>query len=304
MTQPHKTPADQLRALLNGPDVIRLPGVYDAVSAGLAAAAGAKAVCLSGATVSAVDLGLPDFGFVHGTDIARRAASLLPSLGSVPLLADADTGYGNALQAKRTTQAYAAAGIAGLHLEDQVAPKRCGHLGGKQVVDVDEAASRIRAAVDADTGLVIVARTDALSVQGLESVVERCVAFAAAGADAVFVEGAGIDDLEAVNEALKATGRPLPQMYNRSEAGGPIDSGPDDPRLAQAGVRFVIHPVSAVLAAAQALRQTMVAIVSTGHAGAVDRMAWNDLTDLVGLPAQLLDEHRYAAGAAATEGHT
>lgn len=300
------TSSDRLRALLNGPDVVRLPGVYDAVSAGLAAAAGARAVCLSGATVSAVDLGLPDFGFVHGTDIARRAAALLPALGEVPLLADADTGYGNALQARRTTQAYAATGIAGLHLEDQVAPKRCGHLGGKEVVGVDEAASRIRAAVEADTGLVIVARTDALSVLGRDSVVERCRAFAAAGADAVFVEGAGIEDLEAVSAALAADGRPLPQMYNRSEAGGPIDAGPDDARLAEAGVRFVIHPVSAVLAAAEALRRTMAAIVETGHAGAVDRLAWTDLTDLVGLPELLQDEKKYAVPAAAPtllEGH-
>lgn len=286
-------PADRLRALLGGTDVVRLPGVYDAISAGLAAATGAQAVCLSGATVSAVDLGLPDFGFVHGTDIARRAAALLPALGEVPLLADADTGYGNALQARRTTQAYAATGIAGLHLEDQVAPKRCGHLDGKAVVGVDEAASRIRAAVEADTGLVIVARTDALSVLGRDAVVERCRAFADAGADAVFVEGAGIDDLEAVSAALAADGRPLPQMYNRSEAGGPIDAGPDDVRLAEAGVRLVIHPVSAMLAAAEALRRTMAAIVGTGHAGAVDRMAWTDLTDLVGLPELLQDEERY-----------
>lgn len=300
------TSADRLRALLNGAEVVRLPGVYDAVSARLAAEAGAQAVCLSGATVSAVDLGLPDFGFVHGTDIARRAAALLPALGEVPLLADADTGYGNALQARRTTQAYAATGIAGLHLEDQVAPKRCGHLGGKEVVGVDEAASRIQAAVEADTGLVIVARTDALSVLGRDAVIERCRAFAAAGADAVFVEGAGIDDLEAVSAALVADGRPLPQMYNRSEAGGPIDAGPDDQRLAQAGVRLVIHPVSAILAAAEALRQTMTAIVGTGHAGAVNRMAWTDLTDLVGLPELLQDELRYAAGAATvvlSEGH-
>jgi 2-methylisocitrate lyase-like PEP mutase family enzyme len=298
--------ADRLRALLAGPDVVRLPGVFDAVSAGLAAATGARAVCLSGATVSAVDLGLPDLGFVHGTDIAARASALLPALGDVPLLADADTGYGNALQARRTTQAYAAAGIAGLHLEDQVAPKRCGHLGGKEVVGLDEAASRVRAAAEAGTGLVIVARTDAMSVLGRDAVVERCRAFAAAGADAVFVEGASIEDLEAVSAALAADGRPLPQMYNRSEAGGPVDLGPSDERLARAGVRFVIHPVSALLAAADAVRRTMAAIVGTGHAGGVDRMSWTDLTDLVGLPGLLQDELRYAAGsesAVLSEGH-
>ncbi|WP_343995689.1 isocitrate lyase/phosphoenolpyruvate mutase family protein, partial [Nocardioides dubius] len=223
--------ADRLRAALSGDRVVRLPGVYDAVSAALAARAGATAVHLSGATVSAVELGLPDFGYVHGTDIARRAASLAPALAGVPILADADTGYGNALQAAHTARAYAAAGIAGLHLEDQVAPKRCGHLGGKEVVGLDEAAGRIRAVVEAGSGLVVVARTDALSVAGLDDVVERCRAFAAAGADAVFVEGADAAALAAVRDALAADGRPLPQMYNRSEAGGAIDAGPSDEEL-------------------------------------------------------------------------
>ncbi|WP_235735444.1 isocitrate lyase/PEP mutase family protein [Nocardioides alcanivorans] len=293
--------AVRLRELLAGPDVVRLPGVYDAVSAALAVAAGARGACLSGATVSAIDLGLPDLGFVHGTDIAARASSLVPALGAVPLLADADTGYGNALQARRTTQVYAAAGVAGLHLEDQVAPKRCGHLGGKEVVDVDEAANRVRAAADSGTGLVIVARTDALSVRGVDAVVHRCRAFAEAGADAVFVEGATLDVLLSVRSALAADGRPLPQVYNRSEAGGPIDAGPSDEQLARAGVRLVIHPVSAVLAAAAAVRRTMTAIVGTGHAAAVERMPWDDLTALVGLPELLRDELRYAVPTAARE---
>jgi 2-methylisocitrate lyase-like PEP mutase family enzyme len=288
--------ADRLRELLAGSEVIRLPGVYDAISAALAVRAGARAVCLSGATVSAVDLGLPDLGFVHGTDIARRAASLRPVLGDVPLLADADTGYGNALQARTTTTAYAAAGVAGLHLEDQVAPKRCGHLAGKEVVPLDKAAGRVAAAVDAAraSGLVIVARTDALSVLGRDAVVERCRAFAAAGADAVFVEGAGIDDLQAVASALSSDDRPLPQLYNRSEAGGAVDAGPDDAELAAAGVRLVIHPVSAVLAATAAIRRAMTAIVAEGSAASVDRATWPELTGLLGLPELLAAEKTYA----------
>lgn len=290
-------PGDRLRALLGGATAVRLPGVYDAISAALAARAGAAAVHLSGATVSAVELGLPDFGYVHGTDIARRAASLAPSLGTVPMLADADTGYGNALQAAQTARAYAAAGIAGLHLEDQVAPKRCGHLGGKEVVGLDEAAGRVQAAAEAGTGLVIVARTDALSVQGRDAVVERCRAFAAAGADAVFVEGADPAALAAVRDALAADGRPLPQMYNRSEAGGAIDAGPSDEELAALGVRLVIHPVSAMLAAAAAVQNTMREILGSGTAAGVERMAWSELTELVGLPQILLDEKRYATAA-------
>ena len=294
------TPGERLRALLDGPDPVRLPGVFDAVSAAIAAQAGARAVSLSGAAVSAVELGLPDLGFVHGTDSAARARTLREPLGGIPILADADTGYGNALQAAHTVRRYADAGVAGLHLEDQVAPKRCGHLGGKEVVDADEAAARVRAAADAAvaSGLVIVARTDALSVLGRDAVVERCRAFAEAGADAVFVEGAGLADLAAVQDALGRDGRPLPQLYNRSEAAGPLEHGPRDAELAAVGVRVVIHPVSALLAAADAVRRVVTAIVAGEHAAGVPRMTWPDLTDLLGLPALLHDEQSYAVAPA------
>ena len=167
------------------------------------------------------------------------------------------------------------------------------------MVDVAEAAGRVRAAVEAGTGLVVVARTDALSVRGLDSVVERCLAFADAGADAVFVEGAGLAELGAVADALAARGHRTPQVYNRSEAGGAIDSGPADEELHQVGVRLVIHPVSALLAATHAVRRAMDEILTSGHAGSVDRLAWPELTDLVGLPGLLDDERRYAAPVAA-----
>ncbi len=247
-------------------------------------------MCLSGATVSAVELGVPDLGFVHGTDLARRAATLTVNLGGVPVLADADTGYGNALQARHTALTYAAAGVAGLHLEDQVAPKRCGHLGGKAVVDVHEAAARIRAAVESDSGIVVVARTDALSVLGIDAVIERCRAFIGAGADAVFVEGADLAALEQVSAALPG----VPQVFNRSEAAGPVDDGVSDQALADLGVRLVIHPVSALLAAVRAQFEVYASIARHGHAGDADCAEWSDLTDLVGLPEQLELEKEYA----------
>ncbi|MFD1827357.1 MULTISPECIES: isocitrate lyase/PEP mutase family protein [Mumia] len=293
------SPAATLRTLLAGDEVVHLPGVYDAVTARLAVVSGARATCLSGAVASAVGLGLPDLGFVHGSQIAARAREVVPALDDVPLLADADTGYGNALQARHTTRAYAAAGIAGLHLEDQVAPKRCGHMTGKAVVGLAEAAGRVRAAVEAGTDVVIVARTDALSVDGLDAVVARAHAFVAAGADAVFVEGAGLSELREVSAAL---GGEVPLVMNRSEAAGAIegpDAGhPDDGTLAELGVRLVIHPVSALLAAARAAADTYAAIARTGHAGAVPRMAWDDLTELVGLGDQLVLEAAYAEEAA------
>ncbi|KQW53705.1 hypothetical protein ASC77_05425 [Nocardioides sp. Root1257] len=294
------TAPDRLRALLTGPDLVHLPGVYDAVSARLAARAGVAGTHLSGAVASAVALGLPDLGFVHATDIVRVAQSVVPALDGLPLLADADTGYGNALQARATARAYAAAGIAGLHLEDQVAPKRCGHLAGKAVVDVAEAAARVRAAVDAsheiEQGLVVVARTDALGVEGVASATERCVAYAEAGADAVFVEGAGLPDLAQVVEGVtRAVGSCPPLVVNRSEAAG--DEPPLDlAALRELGVRVVIHPVSALLAAARAQAAVYAAIAAGGGAAPVDRLGWDDLTTLVGLPDLLTLEQRYAAG--------
>lgn len=290
-------PSDRLRSLLAGPDLVHLPGVYDAVSARLAARAGVVGAHLSGAVASAVALGLPDLGFVHAADIVRVAQSVVPALDGLPLLADADTGYGNALQARATARSYAVAGIAGLHLEDQVAPKRCGHLAGKQVVDVAEAAARVRAAVESDSGIVVVARTDALGVEGVASATERCVAFTEAGADAVFVEGAGTPDLARVAEGVtRATGACPPLVVNRSEAAGnepPLDQD----ALRELGVRVVIHPVSALLAAAHAQASVYAAIAATGDAGgAAERLGWTDLTDLVGLPDLLTLEQRYAAG--------
>lgn len=294
MRGPAPTPAAALRTLLAGDEVVHLPGVYDAVTARLAVVSGARAACLSGAVASAVGLGLPDLGFVHGSQIAARAREVVPALDGVPLLADADTGYGNALQARHTTRAYAAAGVAGLHLEDQVAPKRCGHMTGKAVVGVAEAAGRVRAAVEAGTDVVVVARTDALSIEGLDAVVARARAFVAAGADAIFVEGAGVAELAEVSSAL---GGAVPLVMNRSEAAGPVE-GPDDETLAALGVRLVIHPVSALLAAARAAADTYAAISRTGHAGGVSRMAWDDLTALVGLGDQLVLEAEYAEEAA------
>lgn len=277
-----------LRRLLDAPGLTRLPGVYDAVSALLAARAGARGVHLSGAAVSAVELGLPDLGFVHGGEIAQRAAVLASVLRERPVLADADTGYGNPLQARHTVRRYAAAGVAGLHLEDQASPKRCGHLAGKQLVDVDEAAARVAAAVAAGTGVVVVARTDAFSVEGRDGVLARCRAFAEAGADALFVEGADLETLAAVHDAVPH----LPQVVNVSEAGG-VGPAPDPAALTALGVRLAIHPVSGLLAAAAAQARVFASILGTGDAGPTDRLTWDELTDLVGLPEQLHLEKEY-----------
>ncbi|GAA1396914.1 oxaloacetate decarboxylase [Catellatospora coxensis] len=269
--------APALRALLASNRVTHLPGVYDPPTAALAVRAGHRAAHLSGAACAALDLGLPDLGYVHGTHIAERAARIVPALGGVPLLADADTGYGDALQAVWTARRYAAAGVSGLHLEDQVMPKRCGHLAGKELVDADTAARKIRAIVADGTGIVVVARTDAYTVTGLDDAIARGRAYAAAGADAVFLEGVSdLDELARAHAALPG----VPLVLNRSEAGGHA-AATSDADLAAAGVRLVLHPVAPLLAALHAADRAYREIAAAGRA-TVDRLAWSEFTDLVG----------------------
>jgi methylisocitrate lyase len=260
------------------------PGVVDPVTALLAAAEGFQALHLSGAAVSAVALGRPDLGWVHASDIASVAARITSAV-DVPLVADADTGYGGVLQVAATVEAYARAGVAALHLEDQVSPKRCGHLAGKEVLDLPEAVAKVRAAVDVGA-VTVIARTDALSVHGLDEAVRRAVAFAEAGADLVFVEGARTTEhLAAVHAAVG-----VPQVLNRSEAGVVDDL--DDATLTELGVGLVIHPVSALLAMAAAARSTYRALAA--GTGGVERLGWDELTDLLGLPQALAQEGKYA----------
>ncbi|MGC4783189.1 isocitrate lyase/PEP mutase family protein [Micromonospora zamorensis] len=283
-------PADVLRALLGGASPVHAPGVHDPLTAALAAGAGHRVVHLSGAVCAAVELGLPDLGYLHGTHVAERAARLVPALAGVPLIADADTGYGNPLHAVWTAQRYAAAGVAGLHLEDQVSPKRCGHLAGKELLDIAGATAKIRAIAEAGTGLVLIARTDAYSVAGLDEAIERAGRFADAGADAVFLEGVDTaEELAAVRTALPG----VPLVVNRSEAAG-VRAFPPDDALGALGVRVVLHPVAPMLAALRAAAAAYAAIGRHGHADAVPRLAWSSFTALVGQDDALTLDRRYA----------
>ncbi|GGN71596.1 2-methylisocitrate lyase [Actinoplanes lobatus] len=281
--------ATALRAILASGRVTHVPGVYDPVTAALAVAAGHRAVHLSGAAVSAIMLGRPDLGFVHATQIADRASTLVPALGGIPLIADADTGYGNPLHAVWTALSYARAGIAGLHLEDQVSPKRCGHLAGKEVIPIGEAAAKITALADQAPQIVVIARTDAYSILGLDETIVRCRAYAEAGADAVFPEGVdSLADLARIGAAIPG----VPIVVNRSEAGGERPAL-TDAELAAAGVRLVLHPVSALLAAMRAASLTYRAIADHGTAEPVDRMPWAAFTALVGQDEALDLDARY-----------
>jgi 2,3-dimethylmalate lyase len=182
-------PTAKLRELIARPGVLMAPGVADALNAKLVQRHGFEAVYMTGAGTTAVRLGMPDVGLLTMTEMIDNAARIADSSG-LPLIADADNGYGGVLNVRRTIQGYERAGVAAVHLEDQVIPKRCGHLAGKQLVPVEEMTAKIRAAADArtDRDFVLIARTDAIAVEGFDAALERAARYGEAGADVLFVE--------------------------------------------------------------------------------------------------------------------
>ena len=288
------TAAQHIRELL-ARDTVLMPGVYDALTARIAAQVGFDVVFISGYSVSASRLGEPDFGFLTQTEMADAARAVC-RVSRAPVVVDADTGYGNALNVMRTVGDLQDAGAAGLFLEDQVWPKKCGHMAGKRVVAVEEHAAKLRAAVDArgERDLFVVARTDARQPLGLEAAIERCLVYKEAGADALFVEAPqSVEELQRIAEAL-----PPPLVANMVERG--LTPHLSRSELRQLGFSLIVCPVAALFAAARAVREVLVELRERGTtAGAIDRMlAFDDFNDLVDLDARYADEARYAAAEA------
>src|SRR5947209_9918097 len=236
----------QLRQLLAGPDMIVAPGAYDALSARLIAQAGFSAVYMTGFGTAASILGQPDVGLLTMTEMLSRAAAIASVVGDLPLIADADTGYGNPINVRRTIREYERAGVAGLHIEDQVWPKKCGHMEGKQVIPMDEMVQKVRAAVEArqDPDLVIIARTDANAVHGLEDALRRGKAYHEAGADVIFIEAPrSMTELRSIAQAFPG----VPLLFNWAES----DKTPLLPldEIRTLGFKLVIFPVSLLFAA-------------------------------------------------------
>ncbi|MBI9083552.1 MAG: isocitrate lyase/PEP mutase family protein [Desulfobacterales bacterium] len=178
-----------LRKKIEEGRLVSAPGAYDALTAKIAASQGFESVYMTGFGTSVSHFGLPDMGFLTMTEMVENARRMSDAV-EIPLIADADTGYGNAMNVVRTVREYENAGVSAIHLEDQTWPKRCGHMSGKQVVDAEEMLSKIRAAVDArrDPDFLIIARTDALAIEGFDAAIDRAHRFAEAGADILFVE--------------------------------------------------------------------------------------------------------------------
>src|SRR5947199_735418 len=288
--KPAMSPRQVLRRLVEAKNGLVVAGAYDGVSARLVERGGFPAVYKTGYGSSASRLGLPDLGYAGLAEMADHARNLAAAV-EIPLIADADTGYGNALSVRRTVQAYEAAGVAALHIEDQVAPKRCGHLSGHQVIPRGEFAGKIRAAADArtDRDLLIIARTDAISAMDFDEALRRGEAAVKAGADVLFVEAPR--DEKQVERVARAFDTPL--LYNYAPGG----RSPLLPfaRLRELGFAIVLLPVDTLLVAVQSIRDFLAALKARDDVLSLkDRyMPFRDFNELIGVNAQLALAERY-----------
>lgn len=246
------------RARLASGELLRFPGAFNPLSANLIEQKGFEGVYISGAVIAA-DLGLPDIGLTTLTEVATRGGQI-SRMTNLPTLIDADTGFGEPMNVARTVQTLEDAGVAGLHIEDQVNPKRCGHLDGKAVVDDDTAIKRIRAAADArrDPNLLIMARTDIRGVESLAVAIDRAKALVDAGADAIFPEAMkDLSEFEAMRKAID-----VPMLANMTEF-GKSELFTND-QLAAVGVNIVIYPVSLLRLAMGAAERGLDTLVAEG----------------------------------------
>ncbi|MGH7356762.1 MAG: isocitrate lyase/PEP mutase family protein [Candidatus Rokuibacteriota bacterium] len=279
-----------LRALVAKKNGLVVPGAYDGISARLVEHAGFPVVYMTGYGASASRLGLPDLGFAGLAEMADHARNMAAAV-TIPLIADADTGYGNALSVRRTVQQYEAAGVAALHIEDQVAPKRCGHLSGHQVIPRGEFAGKIRAAVDArtDPDFLVIARTDAISAMDFDEALRRGEAAAKAGADMLFIEAPRNE--EQVEHVARAFDTPL--LYNYAPGGrSPLLPFP---RLRELGYAILLLPVDTLLVGVRAIDEFLREVKARDDVGALaDRyMPFRDFNQLIGVTAQMALAERY-----------
>ncbi|HET7387429.1 MAG TPA: oxaloacetate decarboxylase [Nocardioidaceae bacterium] len=280
----------RLRELLAGPAPVLAPGAYDALGARLIEAAGFDCVYMTGFGTAAGLLGRPDIGLLTGTEMVDNARRVAGAVG-VPVVADADTGYGNPLNVIRTVTDYERAGVAGIHLEDQVMPKRCGHLSGKAVIDPEDMVAKVRAAVAArsDPDFVLIARTDARAVNGLDDALRRGSAYLDAGADVLFVE-APQTEAEVERVAREFSGAPL--LFNWVEGGRTPPLTVHE--LGELGFRLVIFPIGPLLAATSAMRSYLGEVRGGAQAQGAGRLTLEQFVELIGMPEVAELEQRFS----------
>ena len=269
-----------------------MPCCFDGLSAKLVERAGFELTFMSGFAVSAARLGLPDTGLISYGEMLDQGRNICDAV-EIPVIGDADTGYGNALNVRRTVQGYARAGFAGVMIEDQLAPKRCGHTRGKQVVSRNEAVTRIRAAVDArddcDRDILIMARTDARATDGLHEAIARCQEFAEIGADILFLEAPQSE--EEMRELCREV--PGPKLANMVEGGDTPLLSPQ--RLEDIGYQIAAYPLTLLSASVRAMQDALAAFRRGDSPSPL--LAFEELREVVGFPAYDEAGARYAAGA-------
>ena len=283
--------AQSFEALLKAPDILVLPGAFDALSARIAVKSGAKAVYMTGFGVAGAGFGVPDIGLVNAEQMIERVRVIAGAVAPVPLIADGDNGHGGPLNVARLVRAYEQSGAQCIQLEDQVSPKRCGHMEGKEVIPIADAAAKIRAASEARASKTfkIMARTDARATHDLDEALRRGEAFLKAGADILFIEAPRSEE-ELARVARTFTGTPL--VANLVEDGKTPMLSPE--ALQQMGYKIALYPISALLAASAALEQIYAQLLGT-HAQTRARVTFQEYNEIVGLPDFLAAAKRFDA---------
>lgn len=263
------TNGQKLRKILANPGILVLPGVYDCISTKLCEKAGFEVAFTSGFGISAAMLGKPDFGFLNGTEMLWSVSRIISSV-NIPVVVDIDTGYGNPLNVMRTVEEVVKIGGAGIILEDQEWPKKCGHFDGKQVIPMDEHINKIRAAVEArgDSGLVIIGRTDARASHGVDEAVKRGKAYYEAGADIVFIEAP--QSIEELREIADSFDKDVPLFANMVEGGKtPFLSSRE---LEELGYKIVVYPLAGLFSATKAIANCFEYLKENGTSQGIDEM--------------------------------
>ena len=283
--------AQTFDALLKAPEILVLPGAFDALSARIAVRSGAKAVYMTGFGVAGASFGVPDIGLVNAEQMIERVRAIAGTIAPVPLIADGDNGHGGPLNVARLVRAYEQSGAQCIQLEDQVSPKRCGHMEGKEVIPRAEAAAKIRAAVEARSSSTfkIMARTDARATHDLDEALRRGEAFLKAGADILFIEAPRSEE-ELAKAAKTFSGTPL--VANLVEDGKTPMLTPE--ALQQMGYKIALYPISALLAASAALEQVYAKLLGT-QAKPRARVTFSQYNEIVGLPDFLATAKRFDA---------
>jgi 2,3-dimethylmalate lyase len=280
------------RKLLNEPGTVFMAGVYDSLSAVLAERAGFNIVTHTGYGTAASLIGMPDVGLVSFKEMCDRVTYMARSI-NIPLMTDADTGYGNAINVYRTVKEYIGGGAAGLFIEDQAWPKRCGHMAGKTVIPAEEMVGKIKAAIDSrneyDTDFVVGARTDSLATHGFEEAIRRAKLYSQAGVDFVLIEA--YENIDQMKTAIKEVDKPL--MVNLVEGGKtPLINA----RQAESiGFKFVAFPLTTLLSATKAMIHTLEMLKKTHSPESYmgELTTWSEFNDIIGVPKIREMEEKY-----------